>query len=72
MTEGMIFVAGTAFGAWFAWYFWLRHDTPKVELKITPAVLTQINSLIVAAWLEERGLVWMPKGVEFMVPKEKR
>lgn len=65
MSQGLCFVLGAAFGAWFAWYYWLRHYQPKVELKIDPAVLSQINTLIVTAWLEQRGLVWMPNGVEW-------
>lgn len=75
MSEGLCFVLGAGFGAWFAWYYWLRHyqpKQPKIELKIDPAVLSQISSLIVTAWLEQRGLVWMPKGIEFLVKKEKR
>lgn len=63
MSEGLFFVLGAIFGAWFAWYFWLRNEKPVVELKIDPAILSQINSHIVTAWLESRGLVWMPKGV---------
>ena len=65
MNEALCFVLGAFVGAWGAWYYWLRHEKPSVELKIDPAVLSQINNLLVMAWLEQRGLVWMPKGVEF-------
>lgn len=72
MSEGLCFVLGSVFGAWLAWHFWLRREPPKIEMKIDPAVLSQLNSLIVTSWLEQRALVWMPKGIEFLVKKEKR
>ncbi|MDP1681059.1 MAG: hypothetical protein Q8L39_04715 [Burkholderiales bacterium] len=71
MSEGLCFVLGAGFGAWLAWHFWLDRAQPKVELKIDPAVLSQINSLVVTAWLEQRGLVWMPKGVDFKATVKK-
>lgn len=65
MNEALCFVLGGFVGAWGAWSYWLRHEKASVELKIDPAVINQINNLLVMAWLEQRGLVWMPKGQEF-------
>lgn len=42
-----------------------RRDRPKFEFVITPEVLYQINSAMVTAWLDERGMVWMPRGPDF-------
>lgn len=35
------------------------------RLVIDPKALGQINAAMVTAWLEERGLTWMPKGAVF-------
>lgn len=39
--------------------------TINASLVIDPKVLTQINAAMVMAFLEERGLAWMPKGAVF-------
>ena len=76
MIDGaLIFLGGMLFAGPFwlalAWRSFLRYEQPKIELKVTPEVLNQINALMVTQWLNSQGLVWMPKGSEFKWPKEK-
>lgn len=61
---------GVPFGAWFAWVRFLRHARPTLKITIDPQVLNQINGAMIAAWLDQRGLIAMPKGKEFKWPAE--
>lgn len=69
------FLAGVIIGAvlTMAWALRLaaRYKGAGLNLTVTPEVLTQLNGALVNAWLESRGLCWMPKGPEFKVSKEK-
>lgn len=42
----------------------------NATLVIDPKVLGQITAAMVTAWLEERGLVWQPKGAVFDPKRE--
>jgi hypothetical protein len=66
------FLAGAGFGAVIAWAWFERYGRPReIEIKVDKAMLSQLNEALVMAWLDSRGLVWMPKGVDFKpkVPK---
>lgn len=70
MIDGvLIFIGGMLFGAPFwvalAWHRFCRTERPKLEVNVDPAVIAQINEHMVMGWLNQRGLVWMPKGVDF-------
>ncbi len=39
-------------------------DNRHVQFKVDPAVLNNLNESLIRAWLDSRGLVWMPKGME--------
>ena len=67
----LAFLLGALVGAWAAWARFLRHERPKVEFKLTEEVLGTMTDMMVMEWLSQRGLTWMPKGVEFG-PKVKR
>lgn len=58
------FFVGAGFGAVVAWA-WFEHTARprKIEIKVDPAVLSQLNEALIMAWLDSRGLMWMPKGV---------
>lgn len=60
-----VFGLGVYVGARLAWHRFCRTERPKLEIKITPEVASTISQQMVMAWLNERGLVWMPKGVDF-------
>ena len=47
-----------------------RYKESALHLTVTPAVLTQLNTVIVNQWLDANGYCWMPKGREFTWPKE--
>lgn len=55
------FYLGFAFGAW------VNRKPPKIEanLTVTPELLVLIEQKQVMEWLEQRGLVWQPKGAVF-------
>lgn len=57
--------AGAPCGAYLVWERFIRHDRPPVNFLITQEVLYQINGAMVTQWLDEHGMVWMPKGPEF-------
>lgn len=42
-------------------------DGRRVEFKVDPAVLDNLNEALVMAWLDRRGLMWQPKGADFKV-----
>lgn len=56
---------GIVLGAYLAWERHLRYRQPTVEIRVTPEFVRNITSSAVSQWLDERGLVWMPKGVDF-------
>ena len=56
---------GIVLGAYLAWERYLRYRQPTVEIRVTPEFVRNITSSAVSQWLDERGLVWMPKGVDF-------
>lgn len=47
-----------------------RYAERKIELKITPELAAQITQQVVEEWLRMHGLVWMPRGNEFVWPGE--
>ncbi len=61
---------GIYLGVFIGWW-WNRKPAVisnakiSADLKITPEVLHQLNAAMVVAWLEERGMTWMPKGAVF-------
>lgn len=57
----MAFAVGIALGVWLA----VLTEKPTVELKLDKELLGSITSQMVMAWLDSRGLVWMPKGGDF-------
>lgn len=71
------FVLGFLFGISLAacFFFWIVRQLGrreiKAELTVTKEVANQISRGTVEAWLDCRGLTWMPKGIEFN-PAEKR
>lgn len=59
-----------AFCAGWALGWWLNRKPPVVhapviKFVITQEVLAQIDIATVNAWLEQRGLTWMPRGAVF-------
>jgi hypothetical protein len=51
---------------------WLNRKPPVIKgakisanLKVTPEVASQLTGAMVNQWLDDRGLVWMPKGAVF-------
>lgn len=65
-------LVGAAAAAWAVRVFVLLRGKPKVEITIDPAVLSEINGAMVGDWLDQHGLVAMPKGQEFRWPREVR
>lgn len=47
-------------------------DGRHVQFKVDAAVLNQLNESLVMAWLDARGLMWMPKGMEKIVSGKSR
>ena len=47
-------------------------DARHVQFKVDAAVLNQLNESLVMAWLDARGLMWMPKGMEKIVSGKTR
>ena len=81
MSEQIVwaFIAGAALGGYLALAIALhiverrakRYKEAALHFTVTPETLTQLNSVMVTAWLDAHGYVWMPKGQEFKWPKEK-
>ena len=73
MIELLIFalgaVCGFSLGAWGAWHFWLEDEKPVVRLTVDNEVLANITQEIVMIWLDQRGMVWQPKGAAFELGK---
>ncbi len=60
------FYLGCAAGWWFNRKpAVIRNAKIETTLVVDPKVLTQINGAMVQAWLEERDLVWQPRGAVF-------
>lgn len=70
------FAAGVLIGgfvvSWALNEYTKKRKPPKIEINVDAELAKQINQKMVEAWLEQRGLVWMPKGMEYMAKKEKR
>lgn len=47
-------------------------DGQRVQFKVDTAVLNQLNESLIMAWLDARGLMWMPKGMEKIVEGKTR
>lgn len=43
----------------------------EVTLHVTPELTERIQEKIIIAWLDRRGLTWMPKGVDYSVPHDR-
>ena len=69
---GAAFLAGAGFGAVFAWAWFERTARPrKLELKADQEFISSLNEVLIMAWLDSRGLVWQPKGIDFKVKAPK-
>ena len=74
----LAFAAGLVFGVGIAltWALHLmerrarRYKEAAVVLQVTPELAARVNQGIVEEWLNQRGLVWVPKGREFVWPGE--
>lgn len=51
---------------------WRWRPPVKVELKVDQAYVDSINAALILSWLDSRGLVWMPKGMETIVEGKTR
>ena len=68
MIEGvLIFIGGMVFGvvigASLAWDRFCRTERPVIEISRQESA--NLPGKAVAIWLDERGLMWMPKGPDF-------
>lgn len=62
----LTFFVGACFGAVVAWAWFERCGRPQeVKIVIDRELASKIDSGFVMAWLDSRGLVWMPKGIDF-------
>lgn len=73
----IVFSAGALCGGILAaWWYWERfiHDsnTMKIEYKVDASAINQLNEVLVMAWLDARGLMWMPKGMEKIIARRSR
>ena len=59
------FLLGLVFGMWSVWQYMITHERRPLKITVDPRVLSQINGVMIAAWLDQRGLIWMPKGKDF-------
>lgn len=63
------FVAGLVFGiglgGYLAWEAFIRSERPKLNIVVTPEYIAQVNEAVVMAWLDAKGLMWQPRGVDF-------
>lgn len=68
MYDFIIFFAGAMCGAavalWAAFHYALNRPARKVNFQVTPEAIAIINERLVYGWLEHRGLMWQPKGLE--------
>lgn len=75
MSELNSFAAGVLFGgfvvSWALNEYTKKRKPPKLEINIDAEVLGQVSQKLVEGWLAQRGLVWMPKGMEYLAKKEK-
>lgn len=73
MSELSIFTGGVLVGGFVVGWALTeyRSKPPKVEIVIDESALKRIDAKLVEAYLAQRGLIWMPKGVEYMAKKEK-
>lgn len=59
------FLAGAGFGAVVAWAWFERCGRPReIKIVIDKELARKIDERIVMGWLDSRGLVWQPKGME--------
>jgi len=67
------FLVGAGFGAVVAWAWFERCGRPRqVKIVIDRELARTIDERIVMAWLNGRGLVWMPAGLETIVKGKTR
>ncbi len=62
-----VFYAGYALGAW------INRKPPIInyEIKVDEKFLFDLDNELLHSWGEQRGLVWMPKGVADIVKESK-
>lgn len=66
------FLAGAGFGAVVARAWFERCGRPReIKIVIDKELARQIDERIVMGWLNSRGLVWQPKGIDFKVKAPK-
>lgn len=74
MSELNAFAVGVLVGAfvvaWAVNEYRKWSPPPTVEFKFDDSAIDKLTSAMASAWLEQRGLVWMPKGVERMGRKD--
>lgn len=75
MSELNYFAAGVLFGgfivSWAIAEYRKGKKPPQIEFRVDASAVEKLTLVMVNAWLDQRGLVWMPKGAEYMVKKEK-
>lgn len=75
MNELNYFAAGVLFGgfivSWAMAEYRKGKKPPQIEFKVDASAVDKLTLAMVSAWLEQRGLVWMPKGVERMGRKDR-
>ena len=68
MHDFIVFFAGAMCGAavalWGAFHYAINRPARKVDFQVTPECISTLNERLVHAWLEHRGLMWQPKGLE--------
>ncbi len=69
MLEIMIFLLGGVSGAWASWEVFMRRE--KLEINLTVKYET-IEQRVVEQWLDQRGLTWQPKGIDFEHTRKKK
>lgn len=69
----LAFLIGAGFGAALACAWFERYARPReVKIIIDREMARKIDERIVMAWLDGRGLVWMPAGLETIVKGKTR
>lgn len=69
----LTFFIGAAFGAVIAWAWFERYGRPReIKIVIDREMARTLDERIVMAWLDGRGLMWQPKGMEMIVKGETR
>lgn len=75
MSELNCFAAGVLFGgfivSWAIAEYRKGKKPPQVDFRVDASAVEKLTLAMVNSWLDQRGLVWMPKGMVRMGRKEK-